>query len=176
VQTNGPCSETILFCAVSGTNVFAGTSNGVFLSSDSGTSWNQVNSGLTDMVVNGLAVSGTNLFACINNGVWRRPLSQLIKSFGSTTSKLPQQFLLQQNYPNPFNPTTTIKYQLPAQSHVTLKVFDVLGREVATLLDGVEQAGYKSVTFDASRLSSSVYFYRLQAGNYIETKKLLLLR
>ena len=78
--------------------------------------------------------------------------------------------------PNPFNPITTISYQLPGQSRVTLIVSDVLGREVAALVKGIEEPGYKSVTFDASKLSSGVYYYRLQAGSYIETKKLLLLR
>jgi hypothetical protein len=89
---------------------------------------------------------------------------------------VPKIIQLDQNYPNPFNPSTTINYQLPTQSHVTLKVFDMLGREVATLVNGVEQPGFKLVTFDASRLASGVYYYRMQAGKYIETKKLLLLR
>jgi len=88
----------------------------------------------------------------------------------------PSGYALLQNYPNPFNPITTIIYQLPNQSHVILKVFDLLGREVATLVNGVEAAGYKSVTFNANGLSSGMYYYRLQVGKYIETKKLLLLR
>ena len=89
---------------------------------------------------------------------------------------LPEMFALQQNYPNPFNPSTTISYQLPTQSNVTLKVFDVLGREVATLVNSVEQPGNKSVNFSANNLVSGVYYYRLQAGNFIETKKLVLVR
>ena len=89
---------------------------------------------------------------------------------------LPQEFRLHQNYPNPFNPSTTISYQLPKQCHVTLTVFDVLGREVTTLVNGVEEPGYKSLTFDGSWLPSGMYFYRLQAYNHIEAKKLLLLR
>jgi hypothetical protein len=83
---------------------------------------------------------------------------------------------LDQNYPNPFNPVTTIKYQLPTVNRVTLKVCDVIGREVATLVDGIEQPGYKSVQWDASGAPSGVYFYRLQTGNFVETKRLLLLK
>ena len=89
---------------------------------------------------------------------------------------LPSTFTLFQNYPNPFNPSTTISYQLPIQSHVTLKVFDILGREVANLVDAVQEPGYKSVQFDASGLASSVYFYRLQAGQFSAVQRLLLMR
>ena len=91
-------------------------------------------------------------------------------------SNIVKGYSLSQNYPNPFNPSTTIIYQLPAQIHVTLKVFDVLGREIATLVNSVEQPGYKSVNFNANNFASGVYYYRLQAGNFIETKKLVLLR
>lgn len=89
---------------------------------------------------------------------------------------MPVGFALHQNYPNPFNPTTTIKYQLPTMSHVTLKVFDVLGREVATLVDEVQDAGYKSVQWNAADAASGVYYGRFQAGDYTATKKLMLLR
>ena len=89
---------------------------------------------------------------------------------------LPTGFSVSQNHPNPFKPTTVIQYQLPVQSHVTLRVVDVLGREVATLVNGVEGAGYKSVVFDGSRLASGVYFYRLVAGEYVQTRKLMLLK
>jgi hypothetical protein len=91
-------------------------------------------------------------------------------------SQIPVGYKLYQNYPNPFNPTTTISYQLPTQNHVTLKVFDVLGRGLTTLVNGVEEAGYKSVNFDASTLPSGVYFYRLDAGTFVETKKLILIK
>ncbi|MGD0591188.1 MAG: C25 family cysteine peptidase [Bacteroidota bacterium] len=88
----------------------------------------------------------------------------------------PESFALNQNYPNPFNPTTIISYQLPAQSIVTLKVFDILGREVKTLVNDRQSAGLHSVTFNASNLSSGVYFYQLQAGSYNATKKLVYLK
>jgi hypothetical protein len=85
-------------------------------------------------------------------------------------------YSLSQNYPNPFNPNTTISYQLPTQSHVTLRVFDVLGREVAVLVNGIEQPGYKSVNFNAKGLASGVYLYSLQTDRYLANKTLLLLK
>lgn len=81
-----------------------------------------------------------------------------------------------QNYPNPFNPSTIIGYQLRFKSFVTLKVFDVLGKEVATLVNNVELPGEKSVIFNADNLESGVYFYRLEADNFIATRKFILLR
>ncbi len=86
----------------------------------------------------------------------------------------PSTFTLRQNYPNPFNPSTVIGYQLPVNSVVTLKVFDLLGREVATLVDEGKPAGNYTVQFSGKHLASGVYFYRMQADNFIETKKLLL--
>jgi len=80
------------------------------------------------------------------------------------------------NYPNPFNPVTTISYELPANTHVTLTISDVIGREVARLVDGFQEAGYKSVKFDGSNLASGMYFYRLQAGGFVETKRLILMK
>ena len=88
----------------------------------------------------------------------------------------PNQFSLEQNYPNPFNPLTVIRYQLPVQGHVSLKVFNVLGQEVAALVDGMQEAGFKSVKWDASGVPSGIYFYRIQAGGFVQTLKLLLIR
>jgi hypothetical protein len=95
---------------------------------------------------------------------------------GVRETGLPKEFGLSQNYPNPFNPTTVVKYQLPVTSHVKLVVYDVLGQAVATLADGVQEAGYKSTTFDGSRFSSGVYVYRIEAGSYTKTMKLLLVK
>jgi hypothetical protein len=92
------------------------------------------------------------------------------------STKLPKEFNLSQNYPNPFNPSTKIEFKLPHKSFVTLKVFDVLGNEIATLVNEEKPSGSYEVEFDASKLPSGIYFYRIQAGSFVETKKMLLLR
>ncbi len=90
--------------------------------------------------------------------------------------KIPTEFSLEQNYPNPFNPITEIRYGLPGVAHVTLKVYDLLGREVLTLVNESQNAGFKSVSFDAGTLPSGMFFYKLQAGNINIVKKMLLIR
>jgi hypothetical protein len=89
---------------------------------------------------------------------------------------MPGEFALLQNYPNPFNPSTTIKYELPTPSEVRMSVYDILGREVSVLVNERQQAGYHEVKFDGNGLSSGVYFYRIEAGSFIQTRKLMLLR
>jgi hypothetical protein len=97
--------------------------------------------------------------------------------YGSkTVVKKPSQYSLEQNYPNPFNPTTTIRYMLPTSSQVSIRVFNILGQEVKSLVDGYENAGYKSVQFDGSHLPSGIYFYRIQTGKFSDVKKFVLLR
>ena len=88
----------------------------------------------------------------------------------------PKEFKLEQNYPNPFNPTTRIRYQVSSLSEVSLKVYGILGSEVVTLVNEEQQPGYYEVQFKASNLASGVYIYRLQAGSFISTKKMMLLR
>ncbi len=91
-------------------------------------------------------------------------------------SNLPQSFTLTQNYPNPFNPTTMINYALPKAGNVVLKVYDVLGKEVATLVNNYKESGRYFVEFDASKLSSGMYIYKLSSGSFSEVKKMMLLR
>jgi hypothetical protein len=109
--------------------------------------------------------------------------STFIARWNSGTSRVeqlsptaPKTFLLEQNYPNPFNPSTTIRYQLPVASEVKLEVYDVLGKKIATLVNERQSAGSYQVVWNASGLSSGTYFYRLQAGTFVETKKMIMVK
>jgi hypothetical protein len=97
------------------------------------------------LAINALVISDTNLFAGTGgSGVWRRPLSEIVTSADDISTDLPTHFSLEQNYPNPFNPTTNIKFQIPSTSFVSLRVFDMLGREVATLAnEEMRPGGYE---------------------------------
>ncbi|HMQ70466.1 MAG TPA: T9SS type A sorting domain-containing protein, partial [Ignavibacteria bacterium] len=88
----------------------------------------------------------------------------------------PSTYSLSQNYPNPFNPSTTINFDLPNDGNVSLKLYDMSGKEVATLVNGVRAAGYYSVNFNASQLTSGVYFYTISSDNFTATKKMLLVK
>jgi hypothetical protein len=89
---------------------------------------------------------------------------------------IPSEFNLSQNYPNPFNPSTIIAYSIPQRSNVSLKIYDVLGKEIATLIDEQKEMGLYEIKFDASKLSSGVYIYSIQAGDYLESRKMMLMK
>ena len=94
---------------------------------------------------------------------------------------LPDEFALHQNYPNPFNPITTLRYNLPENGHVNVTIYDMLGRQVKTLINKTQDAGYKAVIWNATNdygkpVSAGIYLYQIQAGEYISTKKMVLLK
>ncbi|MCF8242355.1 MAG: choice-of-anchor J domain-containing protein [Melioribacteraceae bacterium] len=95
---------------------------------------------------------------------------------GAEEDALPKVYKLSQNYPNPFNPTTVINYDMPKEGNVNLTVYNILGQEVLTLVNGFREAGYHHATFDAAKLSSGVYIYRIEAGDFIDTKKMILMK
>jgi len=102
--------------------------------------------------------------------------SEGTSNVGNISGIAPNEYKLEQNYPNPFNPTTNIKYQIAKNSFVTLKVFDVLGKEIATVVNGYRKAGYYETNWDASQYPSGMYFYKLISGDFSETKKLILVK
>jgi hypothetical protein len=116
------------------------------------------------------------MFDAVPNGGPVSILKRNVTGVGASYSSLPASFVLSQNYPNPFNPTTVIEYQIPKSSQVVLNVYDILGRKVATLVDGRQSAGYYSVAFNAANLPSGVYFYELSAGGKTYSKKMELLK
>ncbi len=132
----------------------------------------------------GTAIVGGTLNAILFSDTARVIFTPTVGVVDRKGVDVPSQYTLGQNYPNPFNPSTIIPFAIPQNSHVVIKIYDVQGQEVGTLVDRPMDAGWYSVTFDASALgsrnnstlSSGVYFYRLMAGNFVETKKLVLLR
>jgi enterochelin esterase family protein len=115
-------------------------------------------------------------------GSWRAHLDIALKYFFPITSDVkkeeivPREFVLAQNFPNPFNPNTKIRYSIPHQSDVLIKVYDILGREVETLLSEEKPSGIYEITWYAENLPSGVYFYQIKAGDFVETKKMVLMK
>lgn len=174
---SGLTDEYVLAFAVNGSDLFAATRSGVFLSTNSGTSWSSVSSGLANPYVQCLAVAGGYIFAGTEgNGVWRRPISEMVTAVKEKQESAPSDFSLSQNYPDPFNPATEISYGLPRNGRVAVKVYDILGRLVATLVDGYQSAGVHTVRFSGDNLASGVYFYRLTAPGIDQVRKMILMK
>ena len=100
----------------------------------------------------------------------------VVTGLKETEGQLPLDYTLYQNYPNPFNPSTTVRYDLPSAAFVTLRIFDILGQCIATLVEEEKPAGVHRVSINLPNLPSGVYLYRIQAGEYVNTKKFILLR
>jgi photosystem II stability/assembly factor-like uncharacterized protein len=154
--------------------IFAGTYGGVFRSTDGGGTWSALNSGMTSTtIVSALAIGSTvQMYAgTFAGGVFRSGPATFVETM---SSDVPQSFVLLQNYPNPFNPTTNFEFRIDIVGSVTLKIFDVLGRQVAVLVNEEMTPGKQVVRWDGSGFPSGVYFYRLQAGGVVETRKMML--
>jgi len=151
---------------------------GLFMFSDNGDSLGSHNEGLTNLNVHTLTIDNNNyVYDGTDNGVWRRPLSEIVTFVEEEKiDEVPTKFSLSQNYPNPFNPSTKIKYSIPKSSQVVVKVFDVLGNEIETLVNEEKPVGTYEVNWNAANLPSGVYFYRLQAGDFVQTRKMILLK
>ncbi len=155
--------------------------HGVFFSTGNDSIWRSVGAGLFVLsLVMGPDTSGPGegqIFAgTLGDGLWKRPLAEMVTSAETSQNDVPIEISLSQNYPNPFNPSTTIRYELPKSSMVRLSVSDLVGREVAVLVDEIKNAGTYEVRFDGSKLASGVYFYRIQAGGFTKARRLLLVK
>jgi len=183
------CNAHSLSLWVSGDTLvqsMAGGNGSAFYSIDGGDTWNAFNEGLPQgnpsaEIRNIISFSGNFLAGVRGNplftssGVYARPIDFTTTGVQKETEIL-ENYHLSQNYPNPFNPSTKISWQSPVSSHQTLKVYDILGNEVATLVNEYKSAGKYEVEFNGEELPSGVYFYQLRTGSFVETKKMLLLR
>lgn len=175
---------TVNAFAVYGTHVFIGTAYGIYRSSDGGANWINITDNLPNTYVRSLGVLGPYLMAgTYQGGVWRRHLSQI--GVPVEKEQVPSGFSLSQNYPNPFNPSTVINYSISeiksnpfvnSLQHITLKIYDSLGREIKTIVDELKSPGSYSARFDASKLSNGVYFYKLTCNGFSLSKKMILLK
>ena len=156
--------------------IYLGT-NKVYQSIDNGNNWSSITNNLpTENPIMALYIHNGFLYAVVyGSGIWKLalPPTDVQENLGVVTL---DRFILDQNYPNPFNPSTTFSFNLPKTSYATLKVFDLLGKELAILVNRQLSAGKHEYHWNATDLPSGIYFYRLQAGQYTETKKLILLR
>ena len=163
-----------------GQNIFVGSfGDGVWLSTNNGSTWNQINDGFAGSAyyVLSLASNEDDVFAGTNAaGVWKRPLSQIISDVDDERAISPLSYSLEQNYPNPFNPSTIISFSIPVEAFVSLRVFNSIGEEAANLVNETKPAGNYSVSFYAGRLPSGIYFYKIAAGDFIQTRKMMLVK
>lgn len=160
-------------------NIYCGNDLGIYASTNGGTTWGEYRSGMPYSIVFDLSYVpvGRKMRATTHgSGIWEIKLKASPTAVPNEGAETPSTFRLYQNYPNPFNPVTSIKYDLPKSSNVILKVYDVTGKTVSTLLNEHENAGSYTVNFDAGYLSSGLYLYTLEAGKYRETKRMVIVR
>jgi len=168
--------KSVLSLTVKDSNIFAGTiQNGVYLSTDNGQTWIQKNQGFGNMSVSTLITTNTYIFAGTwDYSVWRRNLDEIISGITKKPGYIPLSYSLEQNFPNPFNSRTTIVFQCPESGNVSLKIYDILGKEIAVLVNENLTPGKYEVIFNAGNLSSGIYFYKMAAKNFNLTKKMIL--
>jgi hypothetical protein len=169
----------VLSLALNGNSVIAGTSStGVYISSNNGTNWYMKNEGFPggSQVISSLCISDNYIFAGMFNwAVWRRPLGELT-GIVMVSHEIPDAFRLEQNYPNPFNPATTFKFSVPVKSQVSLKIYNSLGTEIETLVNHELSTSVYEATWNASKYSSGVYFYRFTTESFTQTRKMILIK
>jgi len=156
--------------------IFRGTYEHVYRSTNYGDKWTDISTGLPNQYVESLVIdpSGLAFAGTWGNGVFRS--TYLTTEVENDLSKVPDAYNLSQNYPNPFNPTSKIIYSLPIANHVIIKLFDNLGRELQTLVNEYKNEGNYTISINSSELASGIYYYRMQAGKFFETKKLVVIK
>lgn len=161
-------------------NLILGTTEGVYKSSNLGLTWQKINGTLPSTTVTSIIVNekydrlyiGTE-----GDGLWTTYLSNIVTEVDDNfTNAVPSDYLLYQNYPNPFNPSTTIKYSVPKHSFVTIKIYDVLGRQITTLINENKSPGNYSIDFNSNNLSSGIYIYTMKSNGFFYSRKMSVLK
>ncbi len=177
-QNTGLTASIIYSLYSNNGTLFTGTDQGIYAILKGTSSWVSENGNLPANVIRAIVANGSYLYIGTDNGVWFRSLSDFNPPtyIADDHAEIPTRFKLEQNYPNPFNPSTIISYSISQSGPVTLKVYDLLGREVQTLVQKDLSPGTYKTEFNSGNLASGVYLYRLQSGSYAVTKKMILMR
>jgi hypothetical protein len=181
ITNDGLSGKTVrgLYSYDNGNIIFAGTAyNGFYVSSNGGANFISANLGLPAISeVNAITVFNNDVYLGLTGfGVWKRPVSEIISAIINISSETPTGYTLGQNYPNPFNPETNIKFSVQKAGNVTLKVYDITGKVVSTLVNGYLRPGIFEVQFNANSFSSGIYVYKLTVNDYTSIKKMTLVK
>jgi hypothetical protein len=167
-----------VFCINSSTAWIAASNGCIYRTTNGGATWTRQLANTWNQLYAVRFVDANNGWVVGDNGTILRTTSggSAVSVRDNQPTTAPSDFALSQNYPNPFNPTTTIRFELPKESHVTLRIYNMLGQQVMNVVDDRRAAGKYELRIDASHLASGVYFYRLLAGDFSSMKKLILLK
>lgn len=164
-------SGNTMLCALE----FGGS--GIFKTSNNGILWDDISDGLPPLGrISQIVIHGDKIYAATTDKIWFRYIDEIITSAEQTTSTFPETFELFQNYPNPFNPLTVISYNLNKRSNVTLKVYDISGQELRVLTSGLQEPGSYRFNFEGASLATGVYIYKLEAGSFSQTRKMVYIK
>lgn len=164
-----------------GSNIFAGADTGFYVSADLGLTFTNRTELLGNARISSILVSNNYIFVSNSNflsgniSAWKRPLIEII-GIQQISNEVPLNYKLNQNYPNPFNPSTKIRFDIPKSGNVNITVYDMLGREVTTLVNQQLSPGTYETDWDASGYSSGIYYYKIQSDDFVDTKKMVLIK
>jgi photosystem II stability/assembly factor-like uncharacterized protein len=178
-QVGGIVTALDIFCS-NDNIIYYAVNQGLYITPDECKTWFFANPSPVHVQPKSIVVDKSNRIFAINNLATTKPYFATGKFISTNVeggiSEIPTKFILHQNYPNPFNPTTRIKFGLPNSVLTKLIIYDILGSEVSVLLNKELEAGYHEVNFDATDLPTGIYFYKIQAGEFIQTKKMVLIK
>ena len=166
----------LIMCCIAASSFNAQTKLSNYILGNGGTIISNSNHTITATIGQPIIGNTSNTLHTNSIGFWYQYAATITDVEDRWMFEIPKQFELYQNYPNPFNPTTVIRYGIPKESNVKLVVYNILGEMVKTLVENKQKAGSYEVNFNASNLATGIYIYRIQAGQFVETKKMVLMK